>query len=473
MTVGEKIQTYRKALGMSQEELGQRLLVSRQTISQWETDQTMPTLDNLLRLREVFGVSVDEILGIEKTESVPGIEPRESYQFHCTEAELKELTRLERRLAYKRPIVFFVLVVVLIVAAIASSANGAGVGFLFGMGFLGTVAHIKGLRTFEKMWKKARGNLCRTTYEYRLFEDHMRIAIYRDDEKVRESKHEYADLEGTQQYGKWLFFQFGGQSFLVRRSDLKENSMFFSHMYRFLPRPVEKPTPNKWRTVSTVLFIASILSLFVGAPLVANVSEWGDAFLENMWLFFLLTPIPISSIIVGFVMKSKGYKYKKNVVVGIIMTVLLCLYGSFTFLFSDVYNHSDEPILKAERTIGIDIPEYRRITTQDWTKMSQSAVKSYIYSVSDVHFDDAAGEAFEKQLKADERWLSAIPNDLIGIISPWSQYTAYDYSLLYNMDTSECNTLPDTGGTFRFLNLLYRSGDNEMRIVEYKITYVK
>ena len=36
MTVGEKIQTYRKQLGMSQEELGQKLLVSRQTISLWK-----------------------------------------------------------------------------------------------------------------------------------------------------------------------------------------------------------------------------------------------------------------------------------------------------------------------------------------------------------------------------------------------------------------------------------------------------
>ena len=48
MTVGEKIQAYRKRLGMSQEELGQKLLVSRQTISLWEKDQTVPTIDNLI-----------------------------------------------------------------------------------------------------------------------------------------------------------------------------------------------------------------------------------------------------------------------------------------------------------------------------------------------------------------------------------------------------------------------------------------
>ena len=62
MTVGETIQKYRKERKMSQEELGQLLLVSRQTVSLWEKDQTVPTLDNLMRLKEIFGVSVDEML---------------------------------------------------------------------------------------------------------------------------------------------------------------------------------------------------------------------------------------------------------------------------------------------------------------------------------------------------------------------------------------------------------------------------
>ena len=64
MSVGKKIQAYRKQFNFSQEELGQKLLVSRQTVSLWEKDQTVPTVDNLMRLREIFGVSVDELLDI-------------------------------------------------------------------------------------------------------------------------------------------------------------------------------------------------------------------------------------------------------------------------------------------------------------------------------------------------------------------------------------------------------------------------
>ena len=70
MTVGEKIQFYRKRAGLSQEELGQQLLVSRQTVSLWETGQTLPTLDNLSRLRSIFGVSVDELLREDDADTV-------------------------------------------------------------------------------------------------------------------------------------------------------------------------------------------------------------------------------------------------------------------------------------------------------------------------------------------------------------------------------------------------------------------
>ena len=82
MTIGEKIQMYRKQLDLSQEELGQKLLVSRQTISLWEKGQTAPTIDNLIRLREIFGVSVDEMLGFENTEQNVELFPNEIYHFH-------------------------------------------------------------------------------------------------------------------------------------------------------------------------------------------------------------------------------------------------------------------------------------------------------------------------------------------------------------------------------------------------------
>ena len=63
MTLGERILKYRKKAGISQEELADRLNVTRQSISLWETDQTLPTLDNLIALADIFDISMDEICG--------------------------------------------------------------------------------------------------------------------------------------------------------------------------------------------------------------------------------------------------------------------------------------------------------------------------------------------------------------------------------------------------------------------------
>ena len=53
MTLGERILKYRKKAGISQEELADKLNVTRQSISLWETDQTIPTIDNLITLSNI------------------------------------------------------------------------------------------------------------------------------------------------------------------------------------------------------------------------------------------------------------------------------------------------------------------------------------------------------------------------------------------------------------------------------------
>ena len=333
MTVGEKIQKYRKDLDLSQEELGQKLLVSRQTISLWEKDQTVPTIDNLIRLREIFGVSVDEILGFETIEQNNEILPNELYRFTFSKEELSEIYRLQRKSVYKSPLIFTILCILMILFFIGSSAPDVMIGFAFGMFLIGAISHIKGIRAYSKAWKNSTEQICKSVYEYKVFENYIRVNIYRENERIRESKCFFTDIEQIQQFGKWLFLQFGGQSFVIRKSDLKENSAFYSYMYKNPSKIIEPLVSNKWRTISIILFVASLLSIMGALALVGAVSNANGLFVENMWLFFLLTPIPITSIIFGFVLKSKGYKYKKNIIVGFIMTFFLCIYGLFTFMF--------------------------------------------------------------------------------------------------------------------------------------------
>lgn len=333
MGVGEKIQAHRKRLGLSQEELGQKLLVSRQTISLWEKDQTVPTIDNLMRLKDIFDVSIDEILDVEDYQKCPNVMPNESYQFNYSMAELNELHRLQIKTIYKRPVVFTLICATLIVFFIGSAAPDLMIGFAFGMLAIGVTSHLKGIFAYNKVWKNSLCRICESTYQYEFFEKYIAVSIYRKNEKIRHSKCYYTDIEQMQTFGKWLIFQFSGQSFIIRKSDLKENSAVYSYMYKNPTKAVEYSVPNKWRIASTVLFVASLLSILGALALVGIVSDANGLFVENMWLFFLLTPIPIASIVLGFALKAKGYKYKKNIIVGIIMTLFLCIYGSFSFMF--------------------------------------------------------------------------------------------------------------------------------------------
>ena len=64
---GERLAALRKERGMSQEELAEKLQLTRQTISKWETGASTPDLELLIQLAEVFDVSVDFLLGGKET----------------------------------------------------------------------------------------------------------------------------------------------------------------------------------------------------------------------------------------------------------------------------------------------------------------------------------------------------------------------------------------------------------------------
>lgn len=72
MTLGERILQYRTARSWSQEDLADLLDVSRQSVSKWETDASTPDLDKIVRLSEIFEVSLDQLVtGKEPTEAPP------------------------------------------------------------------------------------------------------------------------------------------------------------------------------------------------------------------------------------------------------------------------------------------------------------------------------------------------------------------------------------------------------------------
>lgn len=72
MTLAEKILQLRTGQNLSQGDLAERLEVSRQSVSKWETGQSVPDLDKIIKLADLFGISVDELV---REEAQPKLEP--------------------------------------------------------------------------------------------------------------------------------------------------------------------------------------------------------------------------------------------------------------------------------------------------------------------------------------------------------------------------------------------------------------
>ena len=94
MTTGQRIALKRKEHGLSQESLGEKLGVSRQSIYKWESDSALPEIDKLVALSRLFGVTVGWLLGVEESapEAAPAAEELTERQLNMVEEIVSRYT---------------------------------------------------------------------------------------------------------------------------------------------------------------------------------------------------------------------------------------------------------------------------------------------------------------------------------------------------------------------------------------------
>ena len=69
MTIGDRIAKYRRNQGLSQEELAEKLGISRQSVSKWERNESLPEADKIPLLAQVFSITTDELLTGEEPQA--------------------------------------------------------------------------------------------------------------------------------------------------------------------------------------------------------------------------------------------------------------------------------------------------------------------------------------------------------------------------------------------------------------------
>ena len=87
MKISEKLMNLRKTKGISQEELADKLNVTRQTISKWELDQTVPDMNKLIEISKFFEISLDELINDVETAT-----SENTYKESATEKNNKKIS---------------------------------------------------------------------------------------------------------------------------------------------------------------------------------------------------------------------------------------------------------------------------------------------------------------------------------------------------------------------------------------------
>ena len=106
MTLGERIKAFRKNAGMSQEKVAELVGVSRQAVTKWESGKSAPSTDNLFKLAEIFGTTVDLLLD---SESGGKTAAEELYDLYRQEEE-KRLSDRRRRLKKNSTAALFAMI---------------------------------------------------------------------------------------------------------------------------------------------------------------------------------------------------------------------------------------------------------------------------------------------------------------------------------------------------------------------------
>ena len=212
-----------------------------------------------------------------------------------------------------------------------------------------------------------------------------------------------------------------------------------------------------------ILFILSLCSIFLGLVIVgvsannAPIPEDPYSMIENMWKMLLIIPIPLGSMIFGIVLTIKHFKCKRNIIGGAIMTILLAIYGSFSFVFEKP-SHDIADLNNIAASINISLPSEGYVSISK--EVSKTSENQTINTTFYARFNDK--NAMIMDINSNENWkdnTDFIPTNTVPVT--YTTLTAnYDYYLVYNVTKKEYNNISSSNKENEFWYLSYSSSSN-------------
>ncbi len=286
----------------------------------------------------------------------------------------------------------------------------------------------------------------------------------------------YEDIERLVETDTNVYLENGKNNLIIILLKEKCNK----DLIEFLKRKVEKSekittnnlkkeNPYKISNRLVLLFIFTILSIFVANSIHDALNKSINPILaqyKDRWVYLLFMIIPISSIILGIKYKNKGYKCKKNIVGGAIITFLLIIscpiqHSPFIKDYSKINDYKE--------ILNIKLPDKGMLEIFDIGRydpyVSGDNKRIYVYYDKNINL--------ENTLKNSETWKlsTKISPEVKELMPKTMTQEKSSYISIYNGTTKEYNKLPAEKGVYQIYVMKYFLDDKTLEIHQYDYNY--
>lgn len=224
---------------------------------------------------------------------------------------------------------------------------------------------------------------------------------------------------------------------------------------------------KKWKLITSLLTIASI---FMGLMVVSLVHTLGhyanvnEAFVENLYILYFFIPFPLLSILVGMKAKKIGIRGRGCIILGVIFTFILGIYGSFALLFNASISHNKNHLLEYSNQTGIEIPYDGYFTYVDMS-MGSRTEETTLYAVMTLTNETEIME-FESALSNNPIWQNGINYNYMDFYN-LTKVSEYEYFALYDCQTNQFVTGDLSVGDHHLICVAYDYEEKVVMIIDY------
>lgn len=433
--LGSSLIKYREKNKLSIDDLASKLNIIPEEILMWENDESSPTVEQLIALANIYGVSLDEIVGRKKANKKEGYEAR-AYIKYDDNIYYRATNILFSKTMKGYLIVGIASIVLAFISLISDWDNVFPLAVFVATFTLLLRRNVKKNKNLFTINSKKNSPQLESYFWF--YNDKIEVLSNSLSGKVTHTiaKNEISLVRYDERY---IYFAARGLLFIVDKKMVDGN---IDKIYQFFNKKIDNknngPKEKTKKTLLITFLILPIISLFAAIITVfalketTAIPEFNEIICEFAWVFFVFLPIPIASIVLGRVLHAKSFNGNNTFIVGIVMSVILIFCGFILSLNEDNISHDTNFIKEVQGDVHMQLPSSGDV----------SVLYNYDGTVDYalIRFTSNDLYPFESNLKKDSRWETEIFNlNRVDLYSHSNLFLECEYFSVYDVDCGHYN----------------------------------